>query len=59
MFSGASIRYTIDGSRPRDTVGTPYTGPITVSGTTTIKAIAYESGLANSTVRTATYTIRN
>ncbi len=56
--SGASINYTTDGSKPSDTAGTLYTGPITVTGTTTIKAVAYASGLTNSTVSTATYKIR-
>ena len=56
--SGASIRYTTDGSTPSNTAGSPYTGPITVSSSTTIKAVAYASGLANSTVNTATYTIQ-
>ncbi len=55
--SGASIRYTIDGSTPTETVGTLYSGQITVSATTTINAIAYESGFADSSVASATYTI--
>ena len=55
--TGASVRYTTDGSTPSDTAGTPYTGPITVNSTTTIKAVAYASGLANSTITTETYTI--
>ena len=56
--SGASIRYTLDGSTPSETVGTLYGGPITVSASTTINAIAYESGMTDSTVASATYTIR-
>jgi hypothetical protein len=48
-----------DGRTPSDTVGTPYTGPIAVAATATIKAIAYKSGLANGKVSTATYTIRD
>jgi N-acetylneuraminic acid mutarotase len=55
--SGASINYTTDGSAPSDTAGTLYTGPITVSATTTIKAVAYARGLTNSTVSTAKYKI--
>jgi hypothetical protein len=56
--TGASIRYTTDGSTPSETGGTLYSGPITVSSTTTIKAIAYESGLADSNVVSATFTIQ-
>jgi hypothetical protein len=55
--SGASIRYTTDGSTPTSTTGTLYSGPISVSATKTIKAIAYASGMANSAVTSATYTI--
>jgi glucose/arabinose dehydrogenase len=54
--SGASIRYTTDGSTPTSTAGTVYSGPITVSSTTTLKAIAYASGMSNSNVTSATYT---
>jgi kumamolisin len=55
--SGASIRYTTDGSTPSETAGTLYSGPITVSATTTINAIAYASGVPDSAVSTATFTI--
>jgi hypothetical protein len=55
--NGASIRYTTDGSTPTSTTGTLYTGPVTISVTTTLKAIAFASGLSDSTVSTATYTI--
>src|ERR1035437_9179325 len=55
--AGAAIRYTIDGSTPSDTVGTVYSGPVTVSATTTLKAVAYASGLTNSGVATAVYNI--
>jgi hypothetical protein len=55
--SGASIRYTNDGGTPSETAGTPYSGPITVSSTTTINAIAYESGMTDSSVASATFTI--
>ncbi len=54
---GASIRYTTDGSTPSETQGTLYSGAVTVSATTTLNAIAYESGLMDSVVATATYTI--
>ncbi len=55
--AGASIRYTTDGSTPTSTTGTPYAGAIAVSATTTIKAIAYMSGLVDSGVTSGTYTI--
>jgi hypothetical protein len=54
---GASIHYTLDGSTPTPTTGTAYTGPVTVSASATLKAIAFASGLTNSTVSSATFTI--
>jgi hypothetical protein len=55
--SGASIRYTLDGTTPSATVGTLYTGPVAINATATLKAIAYASGLTNSLVTTAKYTL--
>ena len=52
---GATIYYTTDGSTP-DNTSTEYTDGITVSETTTIKAIAYVGSDASS-VASATYTI--
>lgn len=53
---GASIRYTTDGTTtPSDTVGTLYSGPVSITTTTTLKAIAYRSGWTNSNVETAVY----
>ncbi len=54
--AGATIRYTTDGSTPTS-ASTQYTGPISVSSTKTVKAIAIASGMANSSVASATYTI--
>ena len=44
LVTTATIRYTLDGSSPSTTKGTIYTGPITISTSTRIKAIAYASG---------------
>lgn len=55
--SGASIRYTTDGSAPTESNGTLYSGAFTISSTTTLRAIAYESGFVDSNVTSATYTI--
>jgi beta-glucosidase-like glycosyl hydrolase len=54
--AGATIKYTTDGSTPTATSNT-YAGAINVAATTTIKAIATMTGLADSIITTATYTI--
>ena len=54
---GATIYYTTDGSRPTAS-STPYTGPIEVSATTTIKARAYAQDLGPSGITTAMYTFK-
>jgi len=54
---GASIRYTLDGSTPTSTTGTIYSGPVNISSTATLKAVAYESGFTTSAVTSGTYTI--
>ena len=54
--TGASIHYTTDGSDP--TENSPvYSAPLTVSVTTTIKAVATATGYANSAIAEATYSI--
>ena len=55
--SGATIRYTTDGSLPSETHGTLYSSPVLINCTTTMNVIAYKSGMADSTVAAATYTI--
>ncbi len=55
--SGASIRYTTDGSTPSETHGTIYSGPVDINSTTTLEAIAYASGLTDSNVTSGAYTI--
>ncbi len=54
---GASIRYTTDGTTPTVSIGTLYSTAVTVSFTSTLKAIAYKSGWSASSVSTAEYVI--
>jgi hypothetical protein len=54
--AGATIYYTTDGSAPT-TNSTQYAGPIKVSSTETLKAVAIASGYSLSDVTSATYTI--
>ena len=54
--TGATIYYTTDGTTPT-TSSTVYSGPIAVSSTETLEAIATASGYSTSAVVTATYTI--
>ena len=59
--SGAAIFYTTNGTTPATTAGgatLAYSGPLTVTATQTIKAIAKSSTLAASGVATATFTIQ-
>jgi alpha-tubulin suppressor-like RCC1 family protein len=51
---GTTIYYTTDGSTPT-IASTPYTGPILVLRTTTLRAIAIAPGWSASSVATATY----
>lgn len=54
--NGATIYYTTDGSDPT-TSSNVYSSAISVSSTTTIKAMAVASGYVNSSIAEATYTI--
>jgi hypothetical protein len=54
--SGATIRYTTNGSEPTES-SAQYTGPVNVSATTTLKAKGYKSGWTPSATASATYTI--
>jgi fibro-slime domain-containing protein len=51
----ATLYYTLDGSTPT-TASQKYTGPITLSATTTVKVIAVRPGWRNSEVVSETYT---
>jgi hypothetical protein len=55
--TGYLLRYTLDGTAPTPTLGTPYAGPIAVATTATLRAIAYREGASEGTVSSATYTI--
>ena len=48
--TGATIRYTLDGSNPTATSGSVYESPIIISETKTVKAIAIKDGLVTGVV---------
>ncbi|MFC1635193.1 lamin tail domain-containing protein [Planctomycetota bacterium] len=52
---GATIRYSIDGSTPTESHGRTYTGPINISTTTCLRAMAYKRDLLSTNVDTQTY----
>ena len=52
---GAQIRYTLDGTNPSATVGLDYSGPINISTTTVLKAVAIKDNFLPSTVDSHTY----
>jgi LysM repeat protein len=54
--AGTTIYYTTNGTTPT-TSSMEYSGPITVSATETLKAIAVEEGYTNSPVGSAVYTV--
>ncbi len=55
--TGASIRYTVDGTTPSETAGNLYGGPFPIGMSTTVKAIAYETGWVDSSVVSSVFTI--
>ncbi|MGI9568493.1 MAG: Calx-beta domain-containing protein, partial [Desulfobulbia bacterium] len=55
---GSQIHYTTDGSKPNEFVGGStylYTSPISISGTTVIRAAAYKPGYLESDIDTQSY----
>ena len=55
---GATIHYTTNGDVPT-TSSAVYSTPIAISETTTVKAIGVKTGMSNSNVASATYTIES
>jgi len=53
--AGATIYYTTDGSEPAPIAEDRYTGPVTISTTTTLRAMAHKPGWIPSHVGTQTY----
>ncbi|MBN2181077.1 MAG: lamin tail domain-containing protein, partial [Sedimentisphaerales bacterium] len=51
----AIIRYTTDGSTPTETYGRIYTGPVQISTTTCLRAMAHKTGWMPTNVDTHTY----
>ena len=54
-MTDAVIRYTTDGSDPSQTNGEPYSGPITIDGTTTLRARATKPNYVPGPIDTSTY----
>ena len=55
LTPGAQIRYTTDGSTPTATTGNVYTVPVSISGTTVIRAAAFKTGYEPTDVDTQSY----
>ena len=55
--SGATIKYTTDGSIPSQSNGTLYSGAVIINTSSTLKAIAYKTSFTNSDVSSSDYTI--
>lgn len=53
--AGATIRYTLDASTPTETNGITYSGPITISRTTTLRARAFLTNYQPTNTDTQTY----
>ena len=55
----ANIRYTTDGTPPSETDGILYSGPISISETTVVRAIAYKTTFRPTDIDTHTYLFRD
>ena len=55
--SGATIRYATGSTIPTCSTGTVYAGPVQVTATTTLRALACATGMTASAVTAGTYTI--
>ena len=55
--AGATIHYTTDNTNPSTTAGNTYSAGFSVGATTTVKAIAFKTGMTNSPIVSALYTI--
>jgi hypothetical protein len=53
--AGAVIRYTTDGSQPTLSNGQVYTSPVSITGTTVLKAAAFKNGYVPSPVTAQSY----
>ena len=51
----AQIRYTLDGSTPKSNTGIVYGGPLTIAGTTVVRAAAFKPNYQDPNVVTKTY----
>ncbi|NLF32491.1 MAG: hypothetical protein GX591_16570, partial [Planctomycetes bacterium] len=51
----ATIRYTLDGTRPTSSYGSVYAAPITIATTTVVRAAAFKSGYTAGEPITSTY----
>lgn len=56
--TGASIRYTTDGTLPSSTSGTVFNSPIAVTTSTTFKAIAFKTDQLDSEVTSVSYLLK-
>jgi len=56
---GSQIRYTLDGTKPKENNGKLYGSPLTISSTTTLRATAFKPGFKPSAPTTRTFLFVN